>query len=74
MYVSYVHACVDEGEARTWYREGVKLSTINVQAMLQRIVVNESPGIVYTGIMNDKGVRYNARSPPQRATRAEARL
>lgn len=40
------------------YREGVKLSTINVQAMPRRIVVNESPGIVYTGIMSDKGVRY----------------
>lgn len=26
--------------------------------MLQRIVVNESPEIVYTGIMNGKGVRY----------------
>lgn len=44
------------GEARC--REGVKLSAINVQAVLRRIVVNESPRIVYTGIMNDKGVRY----------------
>lgn len=25
---------------------------------MARIVVNESPGIVYTGIMNDNGARY----------------
>lgn len=45
-------------QARTRYREGVKLNTINVQAMLRRIVVNESPRLVYIGIMNDEGVRY----------------
>lgn len=39
----------------------IKLSMITQctdDAPLVRIVVNESPGIVYTGIMNDKGVRY----------------